>query len=60
MSTLSSIDHHGIRLIWIVVLVLLASRLRVETENALEAESERAAEKYHALYEAGVFAPEEE
>ena len=43
-----------------VVLVLLASRLRVETENALEAASERAAGKYHALYEAGVFAPEEE
>jgi len=43
-----------------VVLVLLASRLRVETKNALEAASERAAEKYHALYEAGVFAPEEE
>ena len=36
-----------------VVLVLLDSRLCVETENALEAASERAAGKYHALYEAG-------
>ena len=43
-----------------VVLVLLASRLCAENENALEAVAERAAGKHHALYKAGVLPQEEE